>query len=69
MQLLYGTWIAVQAGRAWTSAAIFLIALVICCLVMMFMMRTGMGGRSRSETEKDRQPNKYEGEQPGTKKP
>lgn len=46
MQALNETLIALQGGSWWSGAGIVLVALVICCLVMMCTMRRGMSGKT-----------------------
>lgn len=69
MRSLYGMALALQGSSWWSGAGIFVLALVICCLVMMFTMRRGMGGKSGNHQDMDKQSKKNEGEQPGTKNP
>lgn len=67
MHAIYGAWIGLQARTAWTSAGLLVVALVICCLLMLFMMGRGTGGKSRNQGNTDKKSN--EDEQFGIKKP
>lgn len=66
MQALYAA-VALQDSAGWSAAGIFLVALVICCLVMMFTMRMRMRGRSGNRDEMDTHSNHRDQETP-TKK-
>lgn len=41
---------ALKAGAGWSGGSILVIALVVCCLVMMFTMRMGRRNRNGRET-------------------
>lgn len=64
MESLNGMALALQGGSSWwSSAGLLAVVLVICCLSMMFMMGRGMRGKSKNDSEKD----KNESGQSGTK--
>lgn len=67
MPTLNGTFIALQGGSWWSRAGILVLALVICCLVMMFTMGS-MGSKSRNRKDEDAPSKKNESEPPGTKR-
>ena len=66
MQTIIGVFLALQHSAWWSGAGIVAIALLICCLVMMFMMGRGMGRKDKNDSGRTAKLSRNEGERPRT---